>query len=278
MNLSIVVVHYKSPKLLTQCIKSILEKYPELKGNFVIVDNSPNLKISKQIKKTFPKERYIPSKVNVGFAKGVNWGINNTTTEYVMILNPDIVMQDLAIEKMLNYMEKHKDVALIAPKLIYGDGTVQESCYRFHNSILTVAYRRTFLGKMSFAKKELKKFTMADYDHKKTKEVDWVLGACMMVRKKAIEEVGLMDERFFLYLEDVDWCRRFWENGWKVIYFPLAQMSHFYKRESAEKMGFISFFNKMTRIHIKSGVKYFWKHRKKKESPREIYKRAIQQK
>lgn len=274
LDLSIVIVHYKAPDLLEQCIKSITQKYPDLKGKFVIIDNSPETKTSRYIKQTFPQERYIPSRVNVGFAKAVNWGVRNTDSKYILVLNQDIVVQAGAIENLYEFMEKNTRVAIAGPKLIYKDGEVQRSCCRFYTPNLVV-YRRTFLGKLPNAQKLLRWFTMEDYDHQTTRDVDWIVGAAMMFRRTALKEVGLFDERFFFYFEDVDLCRRMWEHGWRVTYVPAAKMTHYHTRESAEKAGILSITNKMTRIHVRSGIKYFMKYRRQKQTPREKYLQIV---
>lgn len=268
MNLSIVLVHYKAPKFLSQCIKSITLKHPELEENFVIVDNSPSQKTSKWIKSSFPKARYIPSRENVGYAKAVNWGINNTVTDYVLILNQDIVVRNDALQKMMDYMNENHDIGVLAAKQTNQDSSIQYTCREFPTPGIIV-FRRTFLGKFKSSKEKLSKFLMEKWDHSEVRDVDWVQGSCMLIRKKALKEVGLMDERFFFYFEDIDWCRRFWKKGWRVVYYPYAEMLHYYTRQSAEKIGFISLLNTMTRIHIRSGIKYFSKYRKApKVSPR----------
>ncbi len=277
MDLSIVVVHYKAPDLLEQCIKSITNKYPELEGKFVIIDNSPTPKTTRRIKRTFPQERYIPSRVNVGFAKAVNWGMKNSNSKYVLILNQDIVVQNDAIKKLYNFMEERENVAITGPKLIYKDGAIQRSCCRFYTPKIVI-YRRTFVGNFPGPKKKLHWFTMEDYDRESVRDVDWVVGAAMMFRRQALESVGHFDERFFFYFEDVDLCRRMWEKGWRVVYVPEAKMTHYHTRESAEKEGIMSLTNKMTRIHVKSGIKYFMKYRGRKESPRELYLKSINKK
>jgi hypothetical protein len=132
---------------------------------------------------------------------------------------------------------------------------------------LTVIYRRTFLGKTGPGKKELARFSMKDRVGQGAGAVDWVLGAAMLVRRAAVKEVGLMDERFFMYFEDTDWCRRFWEKGWSVIYLPEATMHHYHGRLSRKTGGLADlFFNKYTWIHISSAVKYFWKWRDKRST------------
>jgi GT2 family glycosyltransferase len=114
---------------------------------------------------------------------------------------------------------------------------------------------------MNFAKKHLDWFTMKNFDHQAVTEVDWIMGSSLLASRRAIDKVGLMDERFKLYFEDTDWCRRFWENDYKVIYLPEAQMYHYHGRGSKNKSVLTSLFsNRLTWLHIASAVKYFWKY------------------
>jgi len=157
-------------------------------------------------------------------------------------------------------MKSNSDVGLCGPKLLNFNESMQPSCFRFYTP-LTIIYRRTFLGRLSFAKKRLDEFLMKDFDHKSTKEVDWLMGSALMTKRSAIQKVGLMDSRFRLYFEDVDWCRRFWEGGYKVIYYPDAKMYHYHGRGSAGKNMFKALIsNRLTWIHILSGTKYFIKY------------------
>jgi len=259
-NLFIVIINYKTPDLLRQCLDSLLSNYPGIEENILVIDNFSCDESVAMMKKKFPKVKVLASNYNSGFGAAINWGINNAPdgAEYLLFLNPDIIVQGNAIDKMLEFMAAKKDVALVGPKLLNPDLSGQNSCRRFITPQL-ILYRRTFLGRFNFAQKALKHFLMEDIDHNKTQEVDWIFGACMMVRKSAIEEVGLMDERYFLYFEDMDWCRRFWEKGWKVCYYPEAKMIHYHRRESAQESGFSILFNRAARIHIMSAIKYFIK-------------------
>jgi len=177
-----------------------------------------------------------------------------------LILNADIIVLHDAIKQMFDYMEKHKKVAVLAPQLLDFTNNIQFSCFS-NPTIKSIIARRTFFRKLKWGKNILNKFTIKDLD--KTREIDWAQGSALMVRKKAINEIGLMDERFFMYFEDADWCRRFWKNGYKVIYYPKAKMVHYYHRAS-KKFGPILdvFLNKQSRIHIHSALKYFkkWKN------------------
>ncbi len=260
-NLFIVIINYKTPDLLRQCLDSILKTYPDLKKNILVIDNFSQDNSVKIMQKYFPDIRVLASHYNSGFGAAINWGINNAPkeTEYLLFLNPDIIMQGDALAKMRDFMERRSKVALIGPKLLNPDLSVQSSCRRFITPRL-ILYRRTFLGRFGFAKKALQRFLMEDINHNKIQEVDWIFGACMMVRLAAIREVGLMDERYFLYFEDMDWCRRFWERGWKVCYYPEAEMIHYHRRDSAAESGFSALFNRAARIHISSAIKYFIKY------------------
>ena len=116
-------------------------------------------------------------------------------------------------------------------------------------------------------KKELDRFLMKDKLHSKDSywEADWIMGSAMLVSRKALEKVGRMDKRFFMYMEDVDWCWRFWQKGFQVIYYPKAEVFHYHGKQSAGRNFFGDLlFNKYTHIHIASGIKFFWKHRGEK--------------
>ncbi|PIP17480.1 MAG: glycosyl transferase family 2 [Parcubacteria group bacterium CG23_combo_of_CG06-09_8_20_14_all_35_9] len=258
MDLSIIILNYKTKGLVKQCIKGIKLLNLELDYEIIVVDNASQDGVGQMIKEQFSEAKFIAGKVNRGYAAGNNLGIRRSKGKYIMILNPDITVLPQAIEKMFSFLESYPKAAVVGPKLINPDGSTQLSCYHFP-SLLVPIYRRTPLGRLPFAKKILRWYQMMDWDHSKRRRVDWLLGACLMIRTSAIEKVGLMDERFFLYFEDIDWCRRFWQAGWEVYYIADAEMVHYYQRLSAEGPGIIGLFKKSTRIHIVSWIKYFAK-------------------
>ncbi|HTK59840.1 MAG TPA: glycosyltransferase family 2 protein, partial [Candidatus Baltobacteraceae bacterium] len=180
---------------------------------------------------------------------------------------PDTMLEIGALETMTAYMDAHQDVGVLAPKLTHPDGSRQESAHRFPTPWIPI-YRRTPLGRLPQAKAELDRYAMRGETGDDAMDVDWAEGAAMFVRRKAIDEVGMFDERFFVYFEDADWCRRFWSKGWRVVYFPVASILHYHRRESADTGWFLApFTNKVSRIHIQSAVKYFMKW-KGQELPR----------
>jgi len=273
MDISIIILNYKQKDLVEQCIKKILVLDLRLNYEIIVVDNASGDGCIEMVKEKFlttplnnrfanltGQIKTIETKNNKGYAAGNNLGIKAASGKYILILNPDIIVLDKAIEKMYQFMKSHRECGLCGPKLINPDGSVQLSCRKFPNWKIPI-YRRTILGRFNFAKKSLKKFLMEDWDHKEIRTVDWILGAAIMTRKSAIDKIGLLDERFFLYFEDVDWCRRFWKAGYKVFYIANAEMVHRHQRISAKESGLKSLLSRATRIHLVSGIKYFLKYK-----------------
>jgi len=264
MKLSVIITNYKTPELLKLCLKSVKSAAADLEYEIIILDSEVDDEENGPIKEEFNETKYLPFKKNVGYAKLVNEGLKEARGEYLLILNADMVLEKDAVEKMIGYLEKETSAGILGPKLLNFNGSTQDSCFRFYK-FSTVFSRRTIWGETSWGGRELERFLMRDFNHREIREVDWLLGAALMVRQKAFQEVGPMDERFFLYFEDVDWCRRFKEKDWKVIYFPEARMNHYHGRQSRKSGGLRDlFFNKYVWIHIWSALKYFWKYRLKK--------------
>lgn len=257
MKVSIIINNYKTRGLLKQCLKGILANPPKCDYEIIVVDNNSGDGSVELVRESFPQARLIAAKENLGHHRGNNLGINNSTGEYVLILNTDIAIMDDAIDKMVGFMEAHPEAALVGPKLKNPDGSIQMSCMRFPH-LFTPFYRRTFLGQTRFAREELSKYLMEDFDHQTTKPVDWILGACELVRRSAINKVGGMDESLFLYFGDVAWCKKFWSAGMPVYYLADCDIIHYHKRESAES-GLLS---KVFWIHIMDWIKYLFKYYK----------------
>ena len=177
----------------------------------------------------------------------------------MLVLNPDIVIKPGSLQILVRELQTQPRVGLVAPKLIFPDGSLQYSCLRWQTPAI-VAYRRTALGRTPWGRRRLARYLMEDFDHNAPCDVDWVLGGAMLVRKKALEEVGGLDERYQLYFEDMDWCRSFWQAGWRVRYEPRAVMIHHHRRESARLPGLLGLANPLARVHIASSIKYFAKH------------------
>jgi len=259
MTLSIIYINYNTRGLLKQSLKHLFMIKPDVDFEIIVVDNNSYDKSVEMLKKDFPNVNIIQAKKNLGYAGGANLGIKSSNGSYIAIFNPDIFITKNSLESAINYLDNNLSTGIIGPKLVNPDNSLQYSCYRFPKIFIPIL-RRTFLGNMSFGKKELDFYLMKDFDHKDTKDVDWLLGGALVVRRSALEKVGYMDERYFLYFEDTDLCRTLNNVGYRVVYLPSSKMIHLHQRESAGNSVIRSIFKKTTREHIKSGIKYFLKY------------------
>lgn len=260
MDLSIIILNYRSAGLTRQCIRGIFEAAPKLKFEIIAVDNNSHDGYCQWLGATYPHITCLPLNRNRGYAAGNNAGISQASGTYVLILNPDITVLPGQLEAMVAFMDRHPSCGLAGPKLINPDGSLQYSTYAFPSLWLPL-FRRTALGALPAVEPKLREYQMMNWDHNTDRQVDWLLGACLVARKQAIAEVGLLDERFFLYVEDTDWCRRFWAKGWEVWYMASVELVHFHERLSAQRPFLTALFSRITWIHIASWLKYFWKWR-----------------
>lgn len=258
--LSIIITHHRTPELLYLCIKSIKDTIRRINYEVIVVDSESNGLAQDLVQDNYPEVKFITFKKNLGYSKIVNTALKQVKSPYILIINADIIVLKNAASEMLNFMERNPDTGIIAPQLLDFINNIQISCFA-KPSLGAILARRTLFGKTKWGKKILEDFTIGDWDRKSTREVDWVQGSALMVRNEAIKKVGLWDERFFMYFEDADWCRRFWQNGYKVIYLSSAKMAHYYHR-SSKKFGAILdvFLNKHARTHIISAIRYFLKY------------------
>ncbi len=258
MDLSIVILNYKSKGLLKQCLRGVVGSQWPFRHEVIVIDNDSQDGSFEMVREQFPSVKVLASP-NVGFAAGVNQGLRIASGEFVLLLNPDVAIFEPAVIKLRDYMLAHPKVGVAAPRLINPDGSTQDSCYRFPN-IWTPLLRRSPLGRIPWGRKILQKYLLHDWSHDQNGPVGWVLGASMFFRRAALEQIGLFDERFFLYFEDVDMCRRFWQAGWEVHYVAEAEFVHYHRRLSAEYSGLQGIFAYPTRLHIQSAIKYFAKY------------------
>ncbi|TPW12609.1 MAG: family 2 glycosyl transferase, partial [bacterium] len=248
---SVVIVNFRTPDDLLRLIESLKAGTPTGRPlEIIVVDNASGDDSPAKLRAAHPDVQLIESPSNRGFAAGVNLGLARATGEHLLILNPDIVVHPGSIDTLVDFMAAHPQAGLVAAKLLNPDGTLQPTC-RTRYTLKTILLRRTILGRLFPNDRTLREHLMLDYDHATPRNVDWVAGACLMVRREALEEVGPMDERYFLYFEDVDWCTRMHRRGWGVWYVPGAVMTHGYRRASAGG------FNRATQAHAESLLR-FW--------------------
>ena len=260
MGLSIVVTNYKNPELLRLCLNSIKKNYTGTDYELIVADSATEEDMEMMMREDFPEIIFVPSKENIGFGGAANSGYKKSTGNYILILNGDTLIKKNSIEILLDYIKNNPSVGIVGPQLIGFNEKFQPSCFRFYTP-MTILYRRTFLGKMAFAKKHLAWFSMQDFDHKSIRNVGWLMGSALMTKREAVEKVGLIDNNFWMYFEDTDWCRRFWEKNYSVVYNPNAKIYHYHGKGSAGKNTFKTLIsNKLAWAHIASAVYYFKKY------------------
>jgi GT2 family glycosyltransferase len=267
LRLSIIITHHKTPELLKDCIGAIQRNINDIPSHIIVVDSQSSEKNQKMIENLFPGVMLLVSKENIGFGRSVNEGIKKAKGEYLLIMNADaIITGEKTIQEIITCLEENPQIGLLGPKLLNPDGTYQQSCFRFYTPA-TLLCRRTFLGKLLWGKRILNHFLMEDIFLQENPEggkpipVDWLTGSVLFTKRDMVKKVGPLDERFFMYFEDVDWCRRFWEAGFQVVYFPKVSIYHHHKRASKKGGGILDlFFSRYARIHLFSAVQYFLKY------------------
>ncbi len=259
MDLSIIILNYKSSNLVKHQLKKLTNYNFSVDVELIVIDNNSNDNI-KTVLENFPNVKFIESKENRGYGAGNNLAMRHAGGEYVLILNPDIRIEKDTIEKLYYKIRSDANIGIIGPRLINADESTQETSFSFPN-ILYPLFRRTSLGNTKIGKKWLDKFLLKHIDRKQNSKVDWLMGSCLMIKKSFFEELGGFDEKIFMYLEDMDLCRRIWEKGKQVYYMGEMSAIHLHQKMSADKNIIISIFtNKLSRIHIKSWIYYVKKY------------------
>jgi len=274
-DINIVIVNYKMRDDVMKAIASLVADVSNdnINVQITVVDNSDNTdgireEMSGKLRDTDKLSfNYLEGFGNVGFGKGCNIGFAHSPARYYCTINPDILVTEdnHTVLRIIKFLDENPKIGMIGPKLLNSDGTVQESCYRFDlASILIKPLKHINLDKKyNWIKRHADKLVMRDFNHDETRPVDWIMGSAMVVRKEAVEAAGFFDDRYFMYLEDCDWCHKLWEAGWPVYYVHDIIIRHKHMRESARVPGVFQALikNKLARIHLKNWFQYVWKWR-----------------
>jgi len=228
MDLSIVIVNWNTKGLLLQCLKSVYQAVKERETEVIVIDNGSQDGSGRGLAEAFPVVQLVENEKNLGFAKAANQGLRKASGRYALLLNPDAQVKEGAIDRMRSFMDAHPEAGVVGAQLLNVDGSKQNSIANFpslatellNKSLLRRLFPYRFLGK--------------ERDYPEPVEVDSVIGAGMMVRRDAMEQVGLLDEGYFLFLEETDWCYRMKKAGWKIYHHPRAEIYHF-QGKSAER-------------------------------------------
>jgi N-acetylglucosaminyl-diphospho-decaprenol L-rhamnosyltransferase len=269
-DINIVFVNYFTKDDILDAIASVfkdIENCP-YQVQITVADNSENKDaIKEDLASKFPKVNYVDSGGNIGFGEGNTVGFKSAPARYYFALNRDTIVPENSrvIERLVKFMDEHPKIGCIGPKLLNTDGTLQYSCYRFdlQSMLIKPLKQINFDKKYKWVQKFSDRLLMKDFNHDSTRPVDWVLGAAMIVRQEVVDQIGWFDQRYFMYLEDSDWCRTMWNNGWPVYYVHDIIIMHKYARESAKIPGIFKALlkNKLARIHLMSWFQYMWKWR-----------------
>ncbi len=263
MKVSVIIVNYNHKYFPRMAVEALEKSKVNFPFEIIVVDNNSTDQESLIfLEKAHHEKRItlIKSPENLGFGRGNNLGADNAKGKFIFFHNPDVMVREDSLQKMVDYMERHTDIGLLGPKLIYSSGTIQPSCRR-NMKFTDLILNRTFLGKLPIFKSRVKNYLMEDYDHNKTQEVDLVTGAAMLMPRAVYDKVGGFDKRYFLFMEDFDLCREVKKSGYKVVYFAEAELEHYHKRLSQGSL-FKLIRKKIFWLHVSSALKYFWKWRK----------------
>ena len=236
MDLSIVIVNWKVKDLLEKCIQSIFEQTKDISFEVFVVDNNSGDGSAEMVREKFPQVDLTASPENLGFAKGNNLAIKKAQGKYVLLLNPDTEILDNALGKMVKFMDANPECGIAGCKLLNPDSSLQPSVRAFPDltSQLFILLKIHHLLPHS---KTMYKYLVQDFDYKKIQEVDQVMGAFMMIRREVIDKIGLLDEKFWIWFEEVDFCKRAKAAGFKILYTPETKIIHHFGQSFKQAMG-----------------------------------------
>jgi GT2 family glycosyltransferase len=225
LDVSVIVVSWNTKELLCDCLGSILEQAGDLDYEIIVVDNASSDGSADMVRSRFPEATVIVEQSNRGYSAAANTGIRVAQGRYVLVLNSDTLICDGSIDKTVGYADKHPETAVVGCQVWENSDKVQMTCFRFP-SLLNLFLRMSGLARCFKKSHFFGREDMQLWRRDSEQEVDVVSGMFMLVRREAIDEVGLMDEAYFLYCEDTDWCYRFAKAGWKMLFWPGAFILH----------------------------------------------------
>jgi GT2 family glycosyltransferase len=224
-DVSIIIVSWNTKDKLNDCLKSIYRQASKLTYEVIVADNASSDGSAEMVKREFSEVILLQNNENRGFAAANNIGMAVAQGRYILLLNSDTIVLDDAIGQVVSFADLHPESAVVGCKVLNPDGTLQRTCFMFP-SLLNMLLSSTYLYKLFPWSKFFGREQMTWWDRNDVREVDVVTGCFMLVRREAINQVGLIDERFFMYGEETDWCYRFKQTGWKIVFAPVGEIIH----------------------------------------------------
>jgi len=225
MDLSIVIVNWNTKDITCQCLKSVYQQTAGLNYEVIVVDNASSDGSVEQIRQDYPSVKLVTNDENRGFATANNQGMKIAKGRYVLLLNSDTVVLDNALDKIVAFADKQADAGIIGCRILNPDMTLQRSCFQFP-SLLNMIISVSYLNKLFPNSKLWGRERMTWWGYEDQREVDVVMGAFMLAQREVYEKIGGMDEAFFMYGEETDWCWRAKKAGWNIVFTPDAQIIH----------------------------------------------------
>lgn len=273
IQIAVIILNYKMRHHVETCVRSIIADSNALDApttQLIVVDNNSQDGVLEWVHEYAPEAVTVQTGGNFGFAHGVNAGLRASAARgaanYYFILNPDAYCTEPhTLKRLFDWMETHPRVGVCGPRLLNSDGSLQYSCMRFPTLTVQLLRRSSFAAR-GWVKRRISIFLMSNWEHNHERPVDWLMGSALFIRHDALTQVGNLDERFWMYYEDTDWSRRFWQHGWPVYYVPHVTLTHHHGRGSARVPGVLVplIKNKLARAHLKSWMQYFWKWKHEK--------------
>jgi GT2 family glycosyltransferase len=227
VKLSVIIVSWNTKDLLRACLSSLHKEIAALEAEVFVVDNDSSDGSAAMVAAQFNSVKLIANATNRGFAAANNQALALASGDYILLLNPDTEVQPGGLPFLIEFIERHPKAGIVAPQLLNSDGSIQRSCRQFP-SFLGMTYELLGLSRMFSHVQKFRQYKMLDWNHDDERQVDQPEGACLLVRRAVIEQVGKLDEGFFMLFEEVDWCYRIKQAGWEIWFTPGAKVVHHY--------------------------------------------------
>ena len=224
-DLSIVVVNWNTRDYLRDCLRSIYEHHGALRVEVIVIDNASADDSAEMVRREFPNVQLIVNDTNLGFAAANNQGLRLADGRFVLLLNPDTVVLDDVLKRSVEYAEQHPDAGVVGCQVMQGPESVQRTCFRYPSPLHTFLWVSGLLASNP-ASRLFGRAVYGPWDRTTERDVEVVSGMYMLVRREALEDVGLMDEAFFVFAEEADWCYRFRVRGWRCVFAPVGRILH----------------------------------------------------
>ena len=225
LDLSIVIVNWNTQHVIIECLESVYARLGELQAEVILIDNASTDNSVKEISTKFPQVRLIANDTNRGFAGANNQGMEIATGRFLLLLNPDTVVLDDAFAKSIDYLNENPDVGVVGCQVMENAETIQRTCFRYPSIINTLMWVSGALAWKPLSR-IAGRAAYGPWDRRSQREVEVVSGMFMLVRREALEEVGFMDEEYFVFAEEADWCYRFRAAGWRCVFAPVGRILH----------------------------------------------------